>query len=442
VVLTLLISLLIFYVPAPIGGPFIPLGWVPAGVAALVCLHGVLCLTGLGVARMAYNSQTGAGNLRAHRVFRLMKLNVVVMLLLTVYLFRWPLFVGWMFKPVSWLPVVDDLALLLPALLMIVTVMVFQHSFERGAGRMRLGRGEYVMLRVRTELAILLVPWLMLVLFGDLTRVLFGESPHYELIDTLVSVALVVGVITFAPRLLRMVWQTTPLPAGPLRQRLEELCKAQGFRCSEILVWHTRNHIPNAGVIGMVPWLRYVLLTDALLAHCSDEEVESIFAHEMGHIKHHHLGFYLLFALGFMCFYINAVDLLSRVGMVEPLGNVLGDELTVGQALIMLVFAALYWVFVFGFLSRRLEQQADLYSLRMSSEPTAFVTALQKLSALSGTPSGAGSWRHFSISHRTSFLRQVMAHPERARRAERAVRLVQLAVVMLFAISCARLLVL
>jgi len=440
VLLTLLITLLISYIPAPLGGPIVPLWWVPAGVLLLVCINALACLTALGAARTFYNPRTGAGGMQAVRVFRLLKLNIVALTLLIVYFFRWPLFVDWLFSAARWVPVLDDMLLLLPGVLMIATAMAFQHRFESTSGRVRLRLGEYLMLRLRTELAILLVPLMVLVAVSDMTLILFGGSDHYALIDTLMSLGLVVVVITFGPWLLRLVWQTTPLPAGPLRDRLEEVGKKQRFRCREILVWHTRNHIPNAGVIGMVPGLRYVLITDALLAHCSDEEVEGIFAHEIGHIKQHHLSFYLLFAVGFMFFYANAVDLMARFGWVEQMGNVLTDELTTGQAVVMLVFAAGYWALAFGYLSRRLEQEADLYSLGVSSDPQAFISALQKLAALSGTPRRAHSWRHFSISRRTAFLREILKHPERARRTHRRVRTVQLAVLILFAVSCLRLL--
>jgi len=438
VLLTLLIAVLVIYVPSPMRGFLIPLGWVPVGVLAVLCAHALLCQAAGRVARALHSGRSQAAGLRALRVLVLPKLSIVFLTILTVYVLRWPLLVEWLFSPVAWLPGVDDVLLLLPTLVMIVTAMAFRYGFERKAHRVRLTLLEYVVLRLRTEIGILLAPWFIFVLVSDATLTAFGGSPHYEMIDLFVSLGLMLVVITFAPLLLRLVWRTSPLPAGPLRDRLEALCRAQHFRCRQILVWHTRNHMPNAGVIGMVPWMRYVLLSDALLAHCSEEEVEGIFAHEIGHIKNHHLSFYLLFAAGFTCFYANVVDLLARFGWVSPIGNMLVDELTSGQAVIMLIFAALYWVLVFGYLSRRLEQQADLFSLRAASVPMAFVSALQKLGSLSGAARRAGSWRHFSISRRTAFLRQAVAHPERALKTERFVQTVQLVIIFLFVISCAR----
>jgi Zn-dependent protease with chaperone function len=439
VLLALLISLLVLYIAKPVGKPCLPIGLAPFGVALLVCLHALVCLIVGGAARIVH--KTGAGDLKAFRVLRIAKLNIIIFTLLMAFVLGWPAFVARLFSGTPWLPFADDALLLLPVIAMALITMASRHRFEKRTGMVRLNLVDYLALRTRTELAVLLMPWAVLVIVSDVTLILFGQSPHYTAIDTIVSVVLVVAMVTFGPVILRMVWETSPLPAGPLRERLEALCTAQHFRCRNMLVWHTRKHVPNAGVVGMLPLLRYVLLTDALLANCTDEEVESIFAHEIGHVKNHHFSFYLLFAIGFMCFYANVVDALSGFGVVEPLGNILVHELTATQAVIMLIFAALYWVFAFGYLSRRLEQQADMFALRVSSNPAALASALQKLGAMSGVPSKADSWRHFSIHRRTDFLREVMADPARGLQAHRLTRFVQLAIVLLFVVSCLRLLV-
>jgi len=45
----------------------------------------------------------------------------------------------------------------------------------------------------------------------------------------------------------------------------------------------------NAAVMGFIPRFRYVLLSDLLLETMTDEQVEAIFAHELGHVMHRHL---------------------------------------------------------------------------------------------------------------------------------------------------------
>src|SRR6185437_8635259 len=56
-----------------------------------------------------------------------------------------------------------------------------------------------------------------------------------------------------------------------------------------------RNGMGNAMVIGIVPWVRYVVFTDRLLEDFTPEEIEAVFGHEIGHIRHHHMLYYLGF---------------------------------------------------------------------------------------------------------------------------------------------------
>jgi Zn-dependent protease with chaperone function len=299
-------------------------------------------------------------------------------------------------------------------------------------------------LRFRVELGIILVPWLALVVVSSVVALLFKGSELAPLADGLASGAVVIALVVLSPLLLRTVWATSPLPPGPLRERLETFCRLRGFRCQDILVWHTHRHLANAGVVGPTPFLRYVMLTDALLQNCTEEEVEAVFAHEVGHVRHRHLLLYLLFGAAFICFYANLMDLLAAAGLVEPLGDLLALNITGGQTVVMVAFAAVYWGLIFGFISRRMEQQADLFALASTGEPTAFLTALEKLAAMS--PSGAerrsiSSWRHFSIARRVGFLEAVLAEPSEGLRFRRKVAAIQAALAVALALGVARLLI-
>jgi len=56
----------------------------------------------------------------------------------------------------------------------------------------------------------------------------------------------------------------------------------------------------TAGVMGLLPKFRYILVTDSLLDILSKEELNAVMAHEIGHIKYKHILFYILFLLGYM----------------------------------------------------------------------------------------------------------------------------------------------
>lgn len=103
--------------------------------------------------------------------------------------------------------------------------------------------------------------------------------------------ALVVFVV--APPLVRRIWKTERLGHGPLRARLEELCAGHGVRHRGILLWRTHGTMINGAVMGLLPRLRYILLTDLLLERLEEREVEAVMAHELGHIVRRHVAWLL-----------------------------------------------------------------------------------------------------------------------------------------------------
>jgi Zn-dependent protease with chaperone function len=438
--LPFLLCILILYVPPPVGGMETPWPLVAAGVTALALLNAAAAWAGSGLAiRLADRPGIG-GTLAANRIFTLLKGGVVGFVLADAFALRWPVVLGELLGSRPWAVFAYDVLLLLPALVMALTVMAFQHRYEWRRGRVGLPLGRYLMLRFRVELAVILVPWLGLVLATGAAGLAFRESPHADLADLIASGAVVAAVVVFGPLLLRVLWNCSRLPDGPLRERLEEFCRHHGFRCRDILVWHTHRHLANAGVVGPTPLLRYVMLTDALLEHCTEEEVEAIFAHEMGHVRHRHLAFYLALGLAFVCFYVNLVDVLAAVGWVDPLRSIASVGASPAQALVLLGFAAAYWGLFFGFVSRRMEQEADLFALRAVPRPGAFISALGKLAALSSAPRGASFWRHFGSGHRTRYLAGVLRRPARVRWFRLKVAAIKWGLLILLALGVARLL--
>ena len=143
-------------------------------------------------------------------------------------------------------------------------------------------------LHVRHHLGMLLLPVLVLLAVQDAAQRWMPEwlEGDYAL---LVFVPPLVVLLGLFPVLLRHVWRTRPLEAGPLRTRLEAAAARHGFRIRDILVWQTNSMVVNAAVAGFLPRLRYVFLTDGLLEWLDDEEIEAVFGHELGHVRHRHV---------------------------------------------------------------------------------------------------------------------------------------------------------
>jgi Zn-dependent protease with chaperone function len=333
-------------------------------------------------------------------------------------------------------------------------------------------RGAYVAFHVRQNLALVFAPLVLLILLKGLRRVV-PETKEAELLTSVAAIVLSVSVFVGLPWLLRLVLGLRPLPPGPLRARLEATARRLHFRCSDILVWNTHGGVANAMVAGVVPWVRYVLLTDRLMSELTPDEVEAVFGHEVGHVRHHHMLYYLGFLLASLGV-IAAV--LSWLALYLPF---LDRVNTAWPALPLVMMLGAYIFVVFGFLSRRCERQADVYGCRAVScgrpdcrghqgvidlEPRdperppvglrsllaavrrsvrpldgttlcptgirTFIEALEKVARLNGIsrdkPGWLSSWQHSTIARRVEFLQDVLRDPSLERRFQWRVALVKL----------------
>ena len=80
---------------------------------------------------------------------------------------------------------------------------------------------------------------------------------------------------------------------------------------ADILYWPIfGGRMITAGVMGLVGRFRYILVTESLLRVLRPEEVDTVIAHEIGHVKKRHLLFYLFFFIGYMLIAYATFDLI------------------------------------------------------------------------------------------------------------------------------------
>lgn len=335
--------------------------------------------------------------------------------------------------------------------------------------------GDYLIDKVRHNLLIVAVPMVVIV-----AARYFTSKYREPLINTFVvpwAADAALGcvsavVLLFAPIMLRFVWVTEPLPAGPLRDRLERMCRRVGLRYREILLWHTHRMTVNAAVMGFVAPLRYILISDALLETMDEDEIEAVFAHEAGHVRHWHLQYFALFVLVTMYLTGGVLEVVVRKEWVQDSGML---------QLISLSLLLASWLLGFGWVSRAFERQADLFGVRTvtadistcaawcpihgttthespglmpaaaplqpagvatfvtsvrgssaSSLPRLCVGAaalfgrtLQRIADLNGIPRDAPSWRHGSIDSRCQLIERHATDPRALARFDRRLLIIK-----------------
>ncbi len=166
-------------------------------------------------------------------------------------------------------------------------------------------RWSYVVFQARQKLALVFLPVLLLdvqqeigLQYEQMLQTYHIDQKTQDEWAWLLSVAGVTSVFAVMiclPWMVRLALGLKPLPPGPTRDRLTAAARRLRFRCSDVLLWNTRGGMANAMVIGVLPWPRYVVFTDRFLEEFNGDEVEAVFGHEVGHIKHHHMPYYLGF---------------------------------------------------------------------------------------------------------------------------------------------------
>ena len=373
---------------------------------------------------------------------RLHSALIVVILGTITFVTKWPhiIRINWMLNDTVLL---DELGLLAPFLIAsLVSWLAFyevDHVLEK-QGLVRTGslsstRGQHLLFQLRHHSALIFVPALLLITIFELL-LLFSPSAVQQ------SSFLVAITLTFlcSPLLLITIWKTKPLTESQLREKFKIICHRSRVPIRDILVWETQDKIVNALVTGFLSRLRFVLMSDRLLSQFGTSELEYIFAHEIAHIKHHHL---LLRILGLL-----PLGAILLVIDHDSAGNFSGFQtLPEWSTWCITMFITLLYIFsVFAYYSRRLERQADLYACRMLSCrnftcteaehsvlnnhsvpkhccPTSIYRFVQLLRQLEDSCQASHSifaWQHFRLPQRIAFLESLLDEPETSHDSDQA----------------------
>ena len=211
---------------------------------------------------------------------------------------------------------------------------------------------------------------------------------------------LTVAATHLAPLALPWLYPLRPLERPALRRRLEALVRRAGAAAIGIHEWRLGADPPrpNAALVG-IGSTRRVLLTDALLADYSDDEIEVVVAHELAHHVHRDVWKTMAYetlaaaaACGAAQWALHSLGpLLGLAGVADVAGLPIA-VLAAGAALLLLAP-------VTNLLSRRLERRADRYAVDLTGKPEALASGLRRLAAQSlaeERPSRVTAWLSYS----------------------------------------------
>ena len=237
-------------------------------------------------------------------------------------------------------------------------------------------------------------------------------------------------VVVLAPLGIRRFWGCEPLPDTWQRTRIHALCSATRTGYREILLWPAfGGRMLTAGVMGVIPSVRFILVTPALLDTLSPEELDAVILHEIGHVKKGHLVLYVLVLIGFVLVLnanfeflqlaLVASSLLAALYRFLPFANETVMFLSGVMASILLF--AFFIRYVFAWFMRNFERQADAFAFSSQGESRHLVQTFRKIARIAGVDPDLPNWHHFGISERIRFLEACQQTPDKTRRHDRKV---------------------
>ena len=176
---------------------------------------------------------------------------------------------------------------------------------------------------------------------------------------------------------------------------------------------------PNAFATGRNPEHASVAVTEGILNLLSDEELEGVLAHELGHVRNRDI-----LTSSIAATLAGAITMLSRIGIFFGGGERRREGGGMGE-IFMLILAPIAAMLVQLWVSRTREYAADASAAHLTHKPWALASALEKISGysrrvpLNGSPATAHMFIIAPFTGGASLMNLFSTHPPVEKRIER-----------------------
>lgn len=211
-----------------------------------------------------------------------------------------------------------------------------------------------------------------------------------------------------------LFYKFEPLDDEELARRLKRLGERVGVEVTGVYRFDMsrRTRSANAAVMGLGR-TRRIILGDTLLENFTDDEIETVLAHELAHVVHRDmpLGIVVNSVLTLVSFWAVhlalrwAVGAFGLTGLADPAGM---PVFALAAGVVGLIAMPLGNAF-----SRWRERRADAFALRVTEMPRAFAAAMTRLANQNLSEAAPEPW----------VVTLFYSHPPLAERIERARRL-------------------
>jgi heat shock protein HtpX len=258
---------------------------------------------------------------------------------------------------------------------------------------------------------------LLLILAGDY----FGGG-NGAIIAFAVAAAMNFFSYFYSDKLALRMYRAQPVTREELPrvyEAVERLTGRAGIPMPKIYVLPTDS--PNAFATGRNPKHASVAVTQGILSLLTDDELEGVLAHELGHVRNRDI-----LTSSIAATLAGAITMLSRMAFFFG-GDRRDREGGGAGALVMLILAPLAAMLIQLWVSRTREYEADASAAQLTHNPYALASALEKISGQSRRvplAASANSAHMFIIApmiSRQSFASLFSTHPPVEKRIEKLI---------------------
>jgi len=233
------------------------------------------------------------------------------------------------------------------------------------------------------ELKGLLVGLVMAAIVVELIYLLLRQVPqNWWIIAWAVFLGLMVLLAQLAPVVLFPIfYKFEPLENEELKRRLIVLSERAGTRVRGVYRWHLskKSKKANAALTGLGA-TRRIILADTLLENYSDDEIEAVLAHELGHHVHRHILKSILVQAGitFAGFWL-ANEVLRYAVERRHLFETMSDFANLPLLVLVSTILSFMLMPALNAYSRFNERQADRYCFESVASVQPFISSMNKL---------------------------------------------------------------
>jgi len=232
---------------------------------------------------------------------------------------------------------------------------------------------------------------------------------HWWIFCTVAFIGFFVLMANLAPVLIMPIFfKFKPLENTDLTERLVELSRRAGTRVKGVFEWKLseKSKKANAALMGLGN-TRRIILSDTLLNGFTNDEIEAVLAHELGHHVHRHI--FQLIAIQGGALFAGLYLIHRTLTWVSPHFGFHAAADFANLPLLALVATILSLVLLpaVNSYSRALERQADTYALKAIPSREAFITSMEKLAELNLAERRPHPWIEFIFHSHPSIQKRI-----------------------------------